>query len=166
MSAFEAAFARTIQFEGGFSDDPNDPGGATKYGISSRSYPDLDVRTITLEQAKAIYLRDFWEPASCDRLNDPEVAAKVFDLAVNCGIRKAGEILQRAINFLIRHEAEVSEDGVIGPSTIHAAEMCNQRLLLLALRGEQYVHYRALVQSKNTTRFETFAGGWLRRSMA
>ena len=58
---FDIAFSRLIDSEGGLTDNPKDPGGLTKFGISQRSYPDIDIRNLTLDQAKAIYLRDFWD---------------------------------------------------------------------------------------------------------
>jgi lysozyme family protein len=164
VSGFAYAIERTLRWEGGYVNDPDDPGGETKFGISKRAYPDIDIAALTLEQAKAIYHRDYWEPLGCNDL-ESDVAVKLFDIGVNCGRKKASEILQRAINYLIRRPEEVAVDGAIGRSTIHAANMCNQQLLVYAMRLEQGVHYRELVQSTNTTRFEKYAAGWLRRAM-
>ena len=67
MSAdFDAAFTRLLGHEGGLVDHPADPGGLTNWGISQRSYPGEDIRGMTVERARLIYLRDFWGPAGCD----------------------------------------------------------------------------------------------------
>lgn len=93
MSFFEdTARPWILEVEGGYVNDPQDPGGETKYGISKRSYPNLDIAALTQEQAGAIYLRDYWQAAGCDGL--PQGLALIhFDAAVNCGVH-------RAMNFL------------------------------------------------------------------
>ena len=59
---FDDAFEALMAHEGGYANDPRDPGGETKYGISKRAYPAVDIRNLTLEAAKAIYKRDYWRP--------------------------------------------------------------------------------------------------------
>ena len=58
---FLKAFEKVLRHEGGYVNDPLDLGGETKYGISKRSYPHLDIKNLTLDQAKQIYFRDFWQ---------------------------------------------------------------------------------------------------------
>lgn len=101
---FDDAFTRLIGSEGGYVNRPDDPGGETKFGISKRSYPQLDIADLTLDEAKAIYLRDFWSP-----LGDahPAIKFQVFDFAVNSGIQTALRKLQAAIG--------VADDGHWGP---------------------------------------------------
>lgn len=82
--SFETAFSFTLGHEGGYVNDSHDPGGETKYGISKRSYPAVDIKSLTLEQAKAIYQRDYWQAASCERM-PPKIAIAVFDSAVHHG---------------------------------------------------------------------------------
>lgn len=93
MSSFERAFEIVIGAEGGYSNDIHDPGGETKYGISKRAYPNLDIANLTLAQAEDIYRRDYWQAAGCDHIDDPELAILVFDCAVNQGVSKARQIL-------------------------------------------------------------------------
>jgi lysozyme family protein len=85
-------FALAVEFvlsrEGGYVNDPQDPGGETKCGISKRSYPTLDIANMTKQQAIAIYKRDFWDRCHCDAYDYP-LALAVFDTAVNCGVGKA-----------------------------------------------------------------------------
>ena len=87
--AFAKAFAIVIGEECGYCNDVADPGGATKYGISHAAYPDLDIASLTLADAQAIYRRDYWDKISGDRL-DPRLALLVFDAAVNNGVGRAG----------------------------------------------------------------------------
>lgn len=85
MSAnFDRAFAIVIGIEAGYVNDPKDQGGETKYGISKRQYPDVDIKNLTIDQAKAIYLRDFWNTHDLDALEYGK-ALLVFDVAVNGG---------------------------------------------------------------------------------
>jgi len=84
MSFFLPAFQIVVGIEGGYVNDPRDPGGETKWGISRRAYPDLDIAGLTLEQAQQIYLRDFWDACGCDVL-PWERALCLFDAAVNQG---------------------------------------------------------------------------------
>lgn len=108
---FDQAFDRLLGNEGGLVDDPDDPGGLTNWGISQRSYPNLDIRNLTRDQAKAIYLRDFWQRAQMDQI-DPAIAFQAFDFAVNSGIETAIRKLQAAVG--------VADDGHLGPVSLAA----------------------------------------------
>jgi len=85
---FDKAIKFVLKWEGGYSNDPNDPGGETKFGISKRSYPELDISKLTLKQAKEIYYQNYWLEAGCDDLPYP-FNIIVFDTAVNMGRRRA-----------------------------------------------------------------------------
>ena len=109
---FDEAFDILIGHEGGYVNHPNDPGGETRFGISKRAYPLLDIKVLTLDQAKAIYRRDYWIPAGCDRV--PEALRfDVLDMAVNSGVKVAIQTLQRALG--------VRDDGLIGPAKMPPA---------------------------------------------
>lgn len=82
--SFDDAFALVVGLEAGYVNDPHDPGGETKFGISKRAYPNLDIPQLTLEQAKAIYERDYWGKCGCGLMAWP-VALQVFDAAANQG---------------------------------------------------------------------------------
>ena len=134
---FARCFAETIGEEGGFSADPDDPGNwtggsvgrgacrGTKFGISAAAYPGLDIASLTLEDAKAIYARDYWAPIAGDKL-PPALAMLVFDAAVNDGVAEASRWLQAAVG--------VATDGVIGPLTLAALEARREDLLGLCAR--------------------------------
>ncbi|MBI1684468.1 glycoside hydrolase family 108 protein [Caulobacter hibisci] len=108
---FDAAFEILIGHEGGYVNDPRDPGGETKFGISKRSYPNEDIKALSLARAKAIYYDDFWRAAGCDKVAG--LAFDLFDTAVNSGVRRAVEILQEAVG--------ARTDAVLGPKTLAAA---------------------------------------------
>lgn len=95
----ESDFIRSISFvlrwEGGYANDPNDPGGETNFGISKRSYPNLDIRNLTREQAIAIYQRDYWQASGADQLPWP-LNLVHFDSAVNTGTGQAQKFLKES----------------------------------------------------------------------
>src|SRR6266536_106787 len=122
---FEHAVSFVLSHEGGYSNDIDDKGGETKFGISKRSYPKIDIATLTVEQAKAIYKRDFWDPQPYKDIKDVNVASKVFDLSVNIG-------------------QDIVEDGILGPMTLAGINKADQTNLLTALKSEAARYYRIL----------------------
>lgn len=91
MSNFDRAFQFLIGEEGGYVNDPKDPGGETKYGISKRAYPSEDIKSLTLDRAKHLYKRDYWDRIDGD--NRPwNEALCMFDCAVNMGVTRAREL--------------------------------------------------------------------------
>src|SRR3989304_4267271 len=79
---FSKAFELTVGLEGGYSNDSNDPGGETRFGISKRYNPTVDVKNLTLTQAEEIYLNKYWIPAGCDDEPYP-MDIILFDSSVN-----------------------------------------------------------------------------------
>jgi lysozyme family protein len=104
---FDQAFDRLIDHEGGYVNNPRDPGGETKFGISKRSYPDLDIKRLTLPEAREIYRRDFWGAIDGADTFEPALMFQVFDMAVNSGPGNAIRVLQQVAN--------VAPDGYFGP---------------------------------------------------
>jgi lysozyme family protein len=156
---FERAIKRVLEFEGGYSNDSKDAGGETKYGISKRSYPNLDIRNLTVDGAKLIYYRDFWEPQLYGDFESVELAEKVFDLAVNVGSSKAHLLLQRALRAVGN---PVKEDGVLGKITLAAVNSADETALLAAIRSEAAGYYRSIV-ARNSSQ-NKFINGWLKRA--
>ena len=109
---FDEAFTKLIGHEGGYVSNPLDKGGETKYGICKRSYPQLEISSLTEYDAKVIYKRDFWDKCRCADL-PAEVRFDVFDGAVNSGVSQSIKWLQRAIG--------AADDCVVGPKTIALA---------------------------------------------
>lgn len=95
MTALELAFGFTLPHEGGYVNDPKDPGGETKFGISKRSYPSLDIKNLTLEKAKEIYIRDYWNELSCNTFTT-SLAIAAFDTAVLCGVSRTRRWLKES----------------------------------------------------------------------
>jgi len=156
---FLRAVEVVLDHEGGYVNDPRDPGGETKYGISKRSYPELDIANLTREAAIAIYHRDWWQRYGYDRLKDDTVATKLLDMAVNMGPATAHRLLQEALVFL---GYPVAVDGIIGPQTIGAANKADPKRLLQVLRWMAAHHYYRIAATRPQSR--AFLVGWLTRA--
>lgn len=146
--SFDNAFKNTLLHEGGYGNHPADPGGETKYGISKRSYPDVDIGGLTLDDARRIYRRDFWDALRLDEL--PEVLAEtVFDAAVNSGKRAAVIWLQKSLG--------IEADGALGPKTIAAANAADPYLMAMRFNGRR-LEFLADLRTWNV-----FGRGWAKR---
>ena len=157
---FEAIIGQTLAHEGEYSNNPSDAGGETKYGISKRSYPNVDIKNLSLEQAKAIYKRDFWDNQGYSQIEDIALASKVFDLGVNMGTKNAVILLQRALKA--NGFKNLSDDGIFGESTKFALSNSDPKRVLIALRSEAASYYRRLVASNSSQ--SVFLKGWLNRA--
>lgn len=161
MADFKEAFKKTVGLEGGYVNDPVDPGGETKYGISKRQYPDLNIKNLTLEDAEPIYKRDYWDKLSLDELRHQAVANELFDTGVNAGVKVAAEFLQEAMNLLVEDDYLIV-DGILGPVTLSVVnKYCFTKGLLKTLNGLQFMHYYEIRTSK--PKMLKFFRGWLRR---
>lgn len=99
MADFTKAIQKIIASEGGYVNDPNDPGGETKFGISKRSYPNEDIKNLTIERAREIYKRDFWDKIGGDQIKDQAIADLLVDSAVNEGVVPAVKRAQIIVNI-------------------------------------------------------------------
>lgn len=162
MERFESIIVKTLAHEGGKVNDSKDSGGATAYGISSRSYPkEFTINSSgkvlswpTVERAKEIYYNDFWIKPKIYMINDDALASKVFDIGVNTGATRSIKFLQRA---LVTAGIAILVDGVIGLNTLNAIEKVNDPDKLLTLFKD---HARTYYESLNQPRF---IKGWLKR---
>lgn len=157
---FDRCFELVIGHEGSFTDDRRDRGNwtsgvigkgqlkGTKYGVSAMSYPNIDIKNLTLDQAKEIYRKDFWNKNKCDEL-PAGIDYLVFDSAINHGGSRAIRFLQAACN--------VPVDGVIGPKTIAAANSKNVEKII-----SEFCVTRGLFYT-NIGTFQTYKKGWFRR---
>ena len=145
---FEQAFDKLIDHEGGYVNNPRDPGGETKFGISKRAYPTLNIADLTLDDAKAIYKRDYWHRAQCDRLH-PDVAFQVFDGAVNGGMGNSIRWLQEA--------AGVAVDGIVGPLTLRKVGDMDTGIIVARYNGVRLKFMASL------STWDVFSRGWARR---
>lgn len=153
--AFDNAFQRLLSVEGGLSDITEDNGGLTKYGISQRSYPQVDIANLTEDQAKAIYQSDFWDALKLDQVLDSSVASAIFDTAVNFGQSRAKRIIQGI--------AGVTVDGIIGPKTLAAINSATAPIFIAMLVLSRIEH-RVDVCLHDPSQ-KTFIIGWLRRDL-
>lgn len=144
---FLKCFDRLIGHEGGYVNNPRDPGGETKFGISKRSYPKVNIKSLTREQARAIYWTDFWLVCQCANL-PKDTDALVFDAAVNHGQQTAIRLLQRAL--------DVADDGAFGPVSASALRVAAGRPDRLEGR---FVAHRLLFWASLST-WPTFGRGW------
>jgi lysozyme family protein len=149
MTDFSKAFEHVVGVEGGYVNDPRDPGGETIYGITRRDHPGAwAAGRPTLEQAKAIYRMGYWDPARCEYLPWP-LAAFVFDAAVNQGVSTAVRLLQKAVGTV--------QDGAIGKNTLAAIQRADQRELCALFMADRALRYTG------TRNFDTYGRGWLKR---
>ena len=142
-----------IAIEGGLVNDPNDPGGLTKYGISQRSYPDLDIAALTENQARAIYVRDFLPPYLA--LPWP-LSILCTDAAIQHGPHVPVSHLQQAVNRVYGRRV-LTVDGDLGPLTLTAVRGLPVWPLAMAMLGLRVGHYTRLAGWPHNGR------GWTRR---
>jgi lysozyme family protein len=175
-SFFPRAVEVVLQHEGHtFVDDPKDPGGPSKWGISLRFLRNEgiildkdqdgdtdaeDIKLITRAEAEYFYKVKFWDRYGYDRIIDPWVAIKVFDLCVNMGAKQAHICLQRAVRATIGET--LVQDGIFGPKTEMAVNIAPPFQLLAAYRSEAAGFYRLLVQHKPW--LSKYRRGWLNRA--
>lgn len=145
---FDEAFDAVIGHEGGYVNNPTDPGKETNWGISKRSYPHLDIKGLTREAAKIIYLEDFWERIHAEEL-PKELVFHVFDFAVNSGIETAVRHLQRAVG--------VADDGHWGPVSRVAVAATSKSDTIMLLTASRLEFMTGLINWPNASR------GWARR---
>lgn len=189
MALFEPAFKIVLDREGGFADKKNDKGGATKFGISLRFLRDCgidvddldrdgitmekcgdlnndgvvdakDIRLLTVEMAKRLYFKYFWQRIKADVLLDQRIATIAFDMAVNSGNDRAIRYLQMTANQMNAKQIEI--DGVAGPDTMRAVNTTvDATKFCLALLQNRKAFYLSLVRSDASQ--EVFLKGWMNR---
>lgn len=149
---FDQAFDTLLKHEGGFVDHPDDPGGATRYGVTEAVAREVgyrgDMRDLPVALAARIYRERYWDAVKADQL-PAQVRYAVFDAAVNSGVGQAARWLQRAVG--------VRDDGVIGPQTLAAVAQHNPEALT-----RRYLSQRLRFMS-GLANWPAFGRGWARR---
>lgn len=158
MADFNKAIVKTLAREGGsrFTDDPNDHGGATKYGISQRSYPNLDIRNLTEQQAREIYKRDFWDRIRGDEVTSQPVAEIVFDTCVNMGVRTGSRLAQLAVGV-------EPADGVIGSKSLAALNNADEGLFVSNFTIAKIARYAHICNRDKSQ--QKYLLGWINRAL-
>ena len=152
---FDDIIEVVLHHEGGYVNDPKDPGGETNFGIAKRSPPDVDIKNLTEEGAKEIYKEHYWDRNKVEDL--PENLRHIyFDMCVNQGRSRAVRIMQRAANA---KGANLKVDGGMGPKTIAAMDGVE----LDRVRAYRVKYYADLVTRKPD--LEKFYFGWFRRAL-
>jgi len=159
MSDFDKIVSKTLQYEGKLSDVAQDHGGLTKYGITQVDYPDVDIANLTLEQAIAIYKRDYFDKLHLDLLPNVQIQFKVFDISVNMGRGRVTQFLQTIVNVDADGDFGSVTQAAIAAYTAHPQWAKNMMLLLVALQTRKYcgIVYTDPTQQK-------FLAGWLTRA--
>lgn len=155
MADFDKAIGITLGHEGVFSDDPLDPGKATKYGISQKAYPNEYIEGLTIDRAKFLYKRDYWDKIKGDDIIDQKVAELLFDSSVNVGIKQAVLLAQRVAN--------VEDDGIIGKNTIAALNALNAPDFMNAFAVRKIAYYVDIVKRKPSQKI--YLLGWIDRTL-
>lgn len=168
---FDDAFKELINVEGGWSDDPKDPGNwtsgvigkgelvGTKYGIAANTYGHMNIKQLSLDDAKGIYKRDYWDVWRFDGLSSPlpdSLQYELFDASVNAGRGNASRFLQRAV--------KVADDGAIGTVTIKALDDALTEFGIA--RVEQWFLAEKLTHYTSLKIWERYGRGWARRVAA
>lgn len=149
---FQHALNWILAAEGGYVHDPDDAGGETHFGISKRSYPALNIKTLTRAQAVDIYRKDFWRRYRLDELPLP-VALVVFDTAVNSGAYYATVFLQQAVG--------ARADGILGDKTIVATLARDPRWIVSEYLGRRALYCHDIVLANSSQ--ARFLRGWFNR---
>ena len=156
---FEQCFDIVLGKEGGFQKNPKDRGNyvkgrlvGTKYGISARSYPEVDIPNLTVEGAKEIYFRDFWQKMKLHLLDNKELILQVFDMAINAGVAIAVKLLQQIVKTKI--------DGILGKKT---AEAANKEKKIVEMYKEKRIEYYKRICELDPSQ-KVFLRGWIARA--
>ena len=162
MSIFQEFISGVLQREGGASitNDPDDPGGVTKFGLSARGtgIDPEEIKALTERKAIDLYRKLYYKPSKCDRLPE-RLQEAYFDTVVNSGISRATKVLQQAANHKNRKGRQITVDGRIGPNTIAAVKDLETE----RFRAFRIKHYVDVVNKKPYT--EKFYYGWFRRAL-
>jgi lysozyme family protein len=157
---WDASFAHVLHSEGGYVNDPADPGGETNLGVTKaawaeylgRAIADGEMHHLTPDMVKPFYKEKYWDKCQCDSL-PTGLDYAVFDFAVNAGIKRSAKFLQQAVG--------VPSDGNIGHGTVAAAQAVDPQTAIAAFSQAKKDFYNGLAE-KNPAEHK-FLHGWLSR---
>lgn len=167
MADWNKAVDYVLNNEGGYSNRSDDPGGETAYGISKKSHPDLDIKNLTVKQAKEIYYQEYWLLFGINNIINDNIATKLMDMAVNMGGVTAIILAQRTVMAVL--DKHLVDDGKLGEKTLtlinrefKAKESFSSFAFLACLKALCAEHYRHLIVQHQ--KFKVFEAGWMRRA--
>lgn len=153
---FDEIIDHVLESEGGYVNDKHDAGGETNLGISKKAYPNLDIKNLSVDQAKQIYYEDYWVKSKAEQLPN-QLREVYFDMVVNFGRRGATRVLQKACNG--KNTYKIKEDGLVGTATIGACKNLEPD----RLRAYRVLKFAKIVIRKPSQ--EKFWFGWFRRAV-
>lgn len=158
MANFHKAIIKTLVREGGarFTDDPIDRGGATKYGISQRAYPNLDIRNLTEQQARDIYKRDYWDRLRGDEIDSDLIAENIFDTCVNMGVRTGSRLAQYALDI-------DPPDGIIGNGSLKIINAATEETFIPLYTIAKIARYAQICNKDRSQK--KYLLGWINRAL-
>lgn len=158
MADFNKAIVTTLAREGGskFTDDPNDRGGATKYGISQRSYPNIDIRNLSEQDARTIYKRDYWDRLRGDEITSQVIAEQLFDTCVNMGVKTGSRLAQSVLGIQ-------PADGVIGSASLASINKADPTMFVASFTLAKIARY-AYICNRDKSQSK-YLLGWINRTL-
>lgn len=157
---FKEIIQFTLDFEGGYVNNTNDPGGETKFGISKKAFPRLDIKNLTKEEAQKIYFLNYFHPLNIEQIPNKNLRFKVFDMGVLCGTQTSIKNLQNCLNLITGRNLLI--DGILGSKTNLAIQsIANQQGLVWTVT-KGFEDYLMNLATKKT--LAQFKEGWLKRA--
>ena len=176
MPDYRDAINKVLEHEGGFVHHPNDPGGATNWGVTKNVYDQYmsaklgraytssidEIKKMPIDVAIDIYKKLYWDKVQGDKIRKYAIALAIFDQAINRGVSSAVKQAQRVIKKLDPMGfAKISEDGVMGPATLQALNSVAEKPFIDSYLAESKLFYQNLAQNKPS--LQVFLPGWLNR---
>ena len=159
MANFDDAIQIILKSEGGYVNDPDDPGGETNMGITKRDFPQLDIVNLIVEQAKEIYKEKYWDSVKGNQISNQKVANQIFDFGVNAGtkrsIKKAQEVLKETFNVMV-------VDGIIGNQTVGTLNSFDSDLFVVKFKLKRIEYYTAIAKKASLRKF---LYSWVKRTL-
>jgi lysozyme family protein len=165
MNKFDTAIAKLLTLEGGYVNDPCDSGGETNYGICKRDEPELNIKTLTKQQAIDWYHKNFWLKYGMDHIEDDKLASYWLSMAVNGGISHITKIIQQVVMDTMQQASifhtSITVDGVPGPQTIKLINEYWKTDKLLNVMEKMWNHYLKIMEAHPED--NKFYHGWHNR---
>lgn len=157
MADFQTAVTLVLKHEGGYSNDPQDPGKETNFGIASAYHPNVDIKNLTRQDAIDIYQATYWNPLY-SKIQNQGLANSLLDCAVNQGPATAVRLLQSTLNEFL--SGPIAMDGKCGPETVEACNSVQDQEAL----AKRFVEHRLRSYAKDSD-WPNAHNAWINRSL-